>query len=188
MKTTEYQPSNYQRHPERGVIFRLTAEERRGPAANEMTAVGLTLLLECYYMGTDLSIGNTASRRMAANFLLRAGLIKFRDPQVPENGLQVTERGRRHVERILALPVLQTPQEGPQNEPGGVAPRFIWGYDEEAQAPRPQAPLSAGDALNRMVSANGTYSNPVATSIFLEALTWDQQARVLERLGWRRAP
>lgn len=152
---------------------------------NTMTAVALAILTECYYMGTDL-IGVTAVRREAVNSLIRAGLVKFRDAQVPENGLEITERGHRHVERILALPIMEA-QEGAQGAPGSPAPRYAWGYDPEMQAGAADKVIySAGEALNTMVAANGTFSNPVATSIFLEALTWDQQTRVLERLGFKK--
>lgn len=165
----------------------LTHSERHATVSNKMTPVALHMLVECYYMGTDLTVGPTAARRGAANFLIRAGLVRFRDAQVPTSGLEMTARGRLHVDRLVLLPILQAPQEEAQNGPGEAAPRYLWGYASPALDAVPM-PHTAAEALNHMCAAQGQLSNPMASSIFLEALTWDQQTRVLERLGWRVAP
>lgn len=152
----------------------------------KMTAERLALLVECYHLGTDLAVGQTAARRDAANFLVRAGLVTFRDAQVPQNGLQITERGRRHVERLLALPIRQEPQEGPQNGQEGPMPRFVWGYAEDPA----NKPLAAQQCITEWLGNPETSQFQMValvTSMFVEALTWDQQARVLERMGWKRA-
>lgn len=156
----------------------LTRAERRQPVANQMTACALHILVECYMMGTDLTPHATAAKRGATNFLLRAGLIAFSDPQQPDLGLAITERGRLHVEKLFSIPLPQKAQEAPGE--GVAAPRYVWGYGEPSEAP-----CAAPEALAHSLSG-GVTMEQLVVSIFREGLTWDQQARTLERLGWRR--
>lgn len=80
------------------------------------------------------------------------------------------------------------PQKAPQEAPAVGEPRFVWPGSDDDVAAGSEQPLAAMEALESYGIANTAWaSRQLATAIFAEALTWDQQARVLERLGWRRA-
>lgn len=148
----------------------------------KMTPVAMELLVQLYYLA-DVQ-PQTAARRDAACFLVRFGLIEFQQPERPELGHRITEKGRVHVERLLALPVAEAPQAR-QIEPGSAAPRFRWSYWDEGASGSPAPVLSATEAASDALATGQLV--PFLQSVFLEALTWDQQVRVLERLGWRKA-